>query len=88
MTADNNIIIKPADKGGATVIMNKKDYIQEANRQLSNTLHYKKLSEPIHPKISNKVNSIINNLHKHKYLNKNKLITSQYRKTLETENYT
>ena len=67
---DNNIIIKPADKGGATVIMNKKDYIQEANRQLSNTLHYKKLSEPIHPKISNKVNSIINNLHKHKYLNK------------------
>ena len=67
---DQNIIIKPADKGGATVIMNKTDYIKEANRQLSNTLHYKKLSEPIHPKITNQVNSIIHNLYKHKYLNK------------------
>jgi len=40
---DNTIIIKPADKGGATVIINRTDYIIEAERQLSNPDHYRKL---------------------------------------------
>ena len=39
---DTDIVIKPADKGSATVIMNKEDYIFEANRQLENPKHYKK----------------------------------------------
>ena len=38
-----NIIIKPADKGGATVILNTEDYITEAMRQLSNAEYYKKV---------------------------------------------
>uniref|UniRef100_A0A8C4RLP3 Uncharacterized protein n=1 Tax=Erpetoichthys calabaricus TaxID=27687 RepID=A0A8C4RLP3_ERPCA len=42
---NTEIIIKPADKGGALVIMNTSDYIQEAQRQLSNTMHYHKLQE-------------------------------------------
>uniref|UniRef100_K7G6Y6 Reverse transcriptase domain-containing protein n=1 Tax=Pelodiscus sinensis TaxID=13735 RepID=K7G6Y6_PELSI len=42
-----DIVIKPADKGGAVVIMNKADYNQEATRQLSNTTFYKPLpSDP------------------------------------------
>ena len=36
----NDIIIKRADKGGATVIMNKTDYHNEAMRQLNNTDNY------------------------------------------------
>ena len=40
LKTDPNIIIKPADKGGATVVLNRIDYISEANRQLSNPLHY------------------------------------------------
>lgn len=67
---DENIIIKPADKGSATVIMDKSEYIKEANRQLSNTLHYKKLAAPVYPKITNRVNDIIKNLQKKKHLNK------------------
>lgn len=41
-TLKNNtdIIIKPADKGGAIVILNKTDYMNEANRQLNNAEHY------------------------------------------------
>ena len=42
-TPDNTI--KPADKGGSLVIMNKEDYIPDANRQLSNQEHYKTLDE-------------------------------------------
>lgn len=40
---NEDIIIKPADKGGSIVIMNKEDYIKEANRQLDNRQHYRKL---------------------------------------------
>ena len=36
----NDIIIKKADKGGATVIMDKSDYYNEAMRQLNNTDNY------------------------------------------------
>ena len=39
---DTSIVIKPADKGGATVILNRTDYIAEAKRQLSNETHYKR----------------------------------------------
>ena len=35
-----DIIIKPADKGAATVIMSRECYTREAERQLSNTKHY------------------------------------------------
>jgi len=38
-----DIIIKPADKGGAIVIMDKSQYIAEANRQLEDTNFYKPL---------------------------------------------
>lgn len=35
-----NIVIKPADKGGATVVLNKKDYIAEADKQLRDHRFY------------------------------------------------
>ena len=43
LRANPDIIIKPADKGGATVILSKEDSIAEAMRQLSNEEYYNKL---------------------------------------------
>ena len=40
-----DIIIKPADKGGAVVVWDRQLYLQEANRQLNNTLSYKGLPQ-------------------------------------------
>lgn len=41
------IVIKPADKGGAIVILDKADYVNEAHRQLSESAFYKVLpSDP------------------------------------------
>ena len=38
-----DIIIKPADKGSAAVVLSKEDYIKEANRQLNESIDYLKL---------------------------------------------
>jgi reverse gyrase len=43
----DDIIIKPADKGSAVVVMDKTTYLQEAERQLSDCQFYEKLdSDP------------------------------------------
>ena len=39
----NNLIITKAEKGGAVVILDIKDYIDEANRQVNDTNNYEQL---------------------------------------------
>ena len=39
----SNIVVKPADKGGAVVVWSRDLYIQEANRQLSDDRFYQRL---------------------------------------------
>lgn len=41
-----NIIIKPADKGSKTVILDVQQYALEASRQLNNSKHYKQYPVP------------------------------------------
>ena len=56
---NDTIVIKKADKGSATVIMNKKDYIFEANRQLSNEAHYVELSKSRQSQTTEKIHDIL-----------------------------
>ena len=56
------IIITEADKGGAVVIVDVDDYIQEANRQLDNKEFYKKLTIDTIEINRTKVNRTINEL--------------------------
>lgn len=57
-----DIIIKPADKGSATVVMSKASYVTEINRQLANTMHYTPLVEPVYPEASRKITAILQHL--------------------------
>ena len=41
----SDIVIKKADKGGATVVLDAKWYENEAERQLNNTVYYKKVED-------------------------------------------
>eukprot|EP00061_Rhincodon_typus_P011436 g36438.t1 len=43
LKTNRNIVIKPADKGGAIVIQNRMDYSKEVYQQLSNPEHYRQL---------------------------------------------
>lgn len=44
LSEDSGIVIKPADKGGAVVILNKNDYLKEGQRQLTDKTFYRKLA--------------------------------------------
>ena len=65
---NNNIVIKPADKGSSIVIMDKADYLQEGYRQIANEKYYKPLSSPIYPTIRHKIFNILDTLHKQKMI--------------------
>ena len=65
----SDIIITKADKGGATVIIDVKDYIIEANRQLNDTNFYQKLDRDPTEKHLDLVNNAIDTLHKQKHIN-------------------
>ena len=67
---NKNIVIKPADKGTTLVIMNRADYIQEGERQLSNDKFYKKINKPIYPDVRGKYNQIIDNIRSKSLLTK------------------
>ena len=41
LLSNKDMVIKPADKGGATVIQNRDDYIREGERQLGDGKFYK-----------------------------------------------
>ena len=44
---NDNIVIKPADKGSGIVILNKDDYIKEGERQLADTTFYKSIDSDL-----------------------------------------
>ena len=45
LQACTDIVIKPVDKGSATVVMSKEAYTAEAYRQLTDSTYYHKLDE-------------------------------------------
>jgi hypothetical protein len=56
---NSDVIIKPADKGSAIVIMDKEDYVFEAERQLGVGRHYREIPEPQFPKNCEIFNQIL-----------------------------
>ena len=61
--SDKTITIKPADKGGAVVIQNTTDYINEAKRQLSNRNFYKQVTEDLTDKHTELINRYVEGIH-------------------------
>ena len=64
------IVIKPADKGGSSVIMDRCQYIEEALRQLSNTDHYVTLNAPIYLETATQICEIVESMTQNKTITK------------------
>ena len=60
---NNNIIIKPADKGSAVVILNREDYLAEGYKQLSDEKFYKKQDSDLTEKHRKEVQNFILDLY-------------------------
>lgn len=64
-----HIVIKPADKGSAVVILSREQYVFEVERQLNDTVYYKKLEKPMYMETIPIVRNIIDRLKKKKFIN-------------------
>ena len=62
LTNNKAIEIKKADKGSAVVLMDKTDYIKEAERQLSDTNFYVSTSEDLTQQHSDKVREVLDRM--------------------------
>ena len=57
LSGDDDIVIKPADKGGKVVVMNRKDYKQECERNLEDKNFYTRLDEDPNQAYAEEVNN-------------------------------
>lgn len=64
----NDIVVKPADKGGAIVLWEKNLYLAEGHKQLDNTTFYKKVKDDRTLYINSKVKTTVRNLIKNSKL--------------------
>lgn len=65
---NKNIIFKPADKGSKIVILDKHQYVLEANRQLANGKYYRAIENSIQQNTQLQVRSIVSKLYNKKYI--------------------
>ena len=64
---DEDIVILPADKGNATVVLDKRDYLTKMNRMLEDDT-YKELKRDPTLKVESKVNRSLRELEKKGYI--------------------
>ena len=57
-----DIVIKPADKSSAVVVLSKEDYINEAERQLGNHTHYNLLNADPTPIHTAEIKSVVHSM--------------------------
>lgn len=68
-----HIIIKPADKGSKIVILDTHQYLTEANRQLSNPLHYRPIPQSIQLQTQVKIRRLVHSLYLDHFISKKQL---------------
>ncbi|XP_053575208.1 POC1 centriolar protein homolog B [Bombina bombina] len=66
---DTSIVIRPADKGGSIVVLDKSDYIAEAHRQLHNPQEYIPLTTNPTARFKRELHEILDDGVEHGFLN-------------------
>lgn len=70
LTKNHDLVLKPADKGSALVIMDKVNYIKEALRQLTDTNYYIPLTQSIKTDTAAEIAQILDTLVTKRHLTK------------------
>ena len=69
LRSNSDVVIKKADKGTTTVIMNTKDKLQEGQVLLDDKNNYTPLTTPMAKETARKTRVIINDLHQGNHIN-------------------
>ena len=64
---NNDLIVKPADKGGAIVIWPRESYLMEAYK-LNNNLHYKLITTDPFPQLITDINQFVKTIHNKQFI--------------------
>jgi hypothetical protein len=67
----DDIVIKPVDKGSAVVVMDKVDYLEEANRQVTDERFYKKMDSNPTKEFSTRITQELKNYEENSHIDKN-----------------
>lgn len=70
---NSNLVIKPADKGGSLVIMDKDNYLTEAYKQLNDKNYYKKLKNPIFQKNKSDIEKVLTDMYNDGHISRKQL---------------
>lgn len=70
LTSNDDIIIRPADKGSNSVVLSKKQYDDECCRQLIGSIHYEEIPMSSPKDIHDRVLKIVSDLNNNGYLDK------------------
>jgi hypothetical protein len=62
LRSNNQIVIKPVDKGGAVCVMDRDEYLKEGYRQLSDTNFYQKVDHDLTPTHTRQINDFIDKM--------------------------
>ena len=62
LNKNKDIIIKPADKGSAIVILGKQSYIDEGQRQLHNAQFYEETESDLASEVIHRINLHVHNM--------------------------
>ena len=68
LRSNEDIIIKPADKGSAVVVMDKSAYIREAVRQLSDDRFYSKSDKDPTKQFSDEITNELTDMYDYGYI--------------------
>ena len=68
---NDNIVIRPADKGSGVVVMDKDDYITKVETDLNNNKSYDKLKQDRSTSMMNKVKKLIKDMHSKGWIDEN-----------------
>ncbi len=85
---NNKLVIKPADKGNAVVLMNKEDYLWEGKRQLEVKDHYKPLTAPIYTQTALEIRNILGEMCDKGVISGNKRIIYWDQERLDQDDFT
>jgi len=73
LKANQNIVIKSADKGGAVVVMDRHLYELEGLRQLTNTHYYTEIERPLATETVTLIQNTLNDIYRSGYLSEKQL---------------